>query len=152
MEKFKGKKGLSKSKNILLITMLILISSAIIWIVLKEPINKTAEQIAFYEYELDLKIRSVSLDENSMNITVVRNPGRGNFIGTSFKIEGNNLSETFIERSPLRELEMKTYQLDMISLNSPDAVKIQIAPIFKLESGEEMVGEVKDEYRFSWSR
>lgn len=147
-----GKKGITNSKNILLITMLILISSSIIWIVLKEPLDKTSQQIAFYEHELDIKIHSVSLDEDSMNITIVRNPGRGNFIGTSFKIESKNLSETFIERSSLKELEIKTYKLDMISLNSPDAVKIQISPIFRLESGEEMIGEVKDEYQFSWSR
>ena len=111
-EKFKSKKGISRSKNILLITMLILISASIIWIVLEKPLNQTAEQIAFYEYELNIKIKSVSLDENSMNITIVRNPGRGNFIGTSFNIEGKNISETFIERSSLKELEMKTYTLD----------------------------------------
>ncbi len=148
----KEKRGISRAKNMLLITVLILVSASIIWIVLKEPLNKTAEQIAFYEHELDLKIQSVALDSNSMNVTIVRNPGRGNFIGTSFKVEGNNISETFIEKSSLKELEMKTYKLEMVSLNSPNAVKIQIAPIFKLESGEEMIGEVKDEYQFSWSR
>lgn len=148
----KEKRGISRAKNMLLITVLILVSASIIWIVLKEPLNKTAEQIAFYEHELDLKIQSVALDSNSMNVTIVRNPRRGNFIGTSFKVEGNNISETFIEKSSLKELEMKTYKLEMVSLNSPNAVKIQIAPIFKLESGEEMIGEVKDEYQFSWSR
>lgn len=148
----KDKRGISRAKNMLLITALILISASIIWIVLKEPLNKTAEQIAFYEHELDLKIQSVALDNNSMNVTIVRNAGRGNFIGTSFRVEGNNISETFIEKSSLKELEMKTYKLEMVSLNSPNAVKIQIAPIFKLESGEEMIGEVKDEYQFSWSR
>lgn len=147
-----GKKGISKSNNLLLVTLLILISASIIWIVLKEPLDKTSQEIAFYEHELDIKIHSVSLDEDSMKVTIVRNPGRGNFIGTSFKIEGKNLSETFIERSSLDELEIRTYNLDMVSLNSPDAVKIQIFPIFRLESGEEMIGEVKDEYQFSWSR
>ncbi len=151
-KEFKGKKGISRSKNILLITMLILVSASIIWFVLKEPLNKTAEQISLYEHELDLKIKTVSLDENSMNITVVRNPGRGKFIGTCFKVEGQNVSEIFIERTSLNELEIKTYTLNMISLNSPNAIKIQISPVFKLESGEEMIGEVKDEYQFSWSR
>lgn len=108
----KEKRGISRAKNMLLITVLILVSASIIWIVLKEPLNKTAEQIAFYEHELDLKIQSVALDSNSMNVTIVRNPGRGNFIGTSFKVEGNNISETFIEKSSLKELEMKTYKLE----------------------------------------
>lgn len=114
--------------------------------------NKATKEIKMHEHGIDLKIHSVSLDKNSMDITIIRNPGGGEILGTVFKAEGKNISETFIERTPMKELEIKTYHLDMVSIYSPESIKIKISPIFQIESGEEIVGEVKDEYRFSWSK
>ena len=143
------KRGLSKSSNMLLITMLILITASIIWIVLRGPLRGTASQIQYYESELDIKIEKVQYQGNSLNITVKRNVGKGQFIGTSFLIETAESSEFFVERTILNELEMKTFTFNLIEKQPENIIKIKIAPIFKLDTGEEMVGETKDEYEFS---
>ena len=143
------KRGLSKSTNTLLITMLILISASIIWIVLKNPLQGTANQIDFYESELDLQIEKVNFSENFVNVTIKRNPGRGQFMGTSFVVEDDKNMEVFINKTPLAELEMKTFSLNLIKIESGKITKITISPIFKLESGEEMIGGIKDEYEIT---
>ncbi len=144
------KRGLSKSSNMLLITMLILITASIIWIVLRGPLTETANQIQYYESELNMQIEKVQYQGNSVNITVKRNAGRGQFIGTSFLIEEADNSEIFVERTPLNELEMRTFTFNLVLIKPENITRIKIAPIFRLDTGEEMVGETKDEYEFSF--
>ena len=151
MKEVDKKSGLARSANTLLITMLILISASIIWVVLRSPLNETANQISFYESELNLQIQKVKFNENQINITIKRNPGRGEFTGTSFVVEEGENSENFIEREHLNELEMKTFTLNLFLINPKNITKIKISPIFKLDSGQEMVGGVKDEYHFVYS-
>lgn len=151
MREANKKKGLSRSTNTLLITMLILVSGAIIWLVLRNPMHDTANQISFYESELNMQITKVKLNENTLNVTIKRNVGRGQFVGTSFIIEEGESSEVFLEKTTLNELEMKTFELNLIQINPSNITLIKIAPIFRLETGEEMVGQIKDEYNPKWN-
>jgi hypothetical protein len=126
MKKEVRKEGLSRSTNTLFITMLILISASIIWIVIRDPMNQTASQISFYESELNLQILKVKFYEDYINVTVKRNVGRGEFTGTSFVVEEGENSENFIERDTLNELEMKTFTLDLILINPKNSSHICI--------------------------
>ncbi len=149
-EKSSIRREYPKPKSIILIMLIVLISVLIFYNIFKGYLENTVDKIESYETKIDIKIVSVYLDEEFINVTIIRNSGAGNLTGVVFRIEGKEISEIFIEKGSLNELEMETYKLEMISLKSSDAIKISVTPIFILNEDKEVVGNVKDEYRFSW--
>ena len=147
-----SKRGLSTIVATLLILLLVMVAVGIIWIVVRNVIQSGTEQISLGKYTLDLQIEQVQkVDDSNINVKLKRNAGDGEFVGISFIIDDGDSTEVIKQNISLKELEVKTFQLILSGINASNIKKISIYPIFKLESGKEIVGPMKDEYTVSSS-
>src|SRR3989344_8465854 len=145
-------RGLSTIVAILLMLLLVMVAVGIIWVVVKNVIQSGAEQISLGKYTLDLQIEQVQkVDDSNINVKLKRNAGDGEFVGISFIIDDGDSTEVIKQNISMDELEVKTFQLILSGINASNIKKISIYPIFKLESGKEIVGPMKDEYTVSSS-
>ena len=135
----------------LLIIMLTLVAVGIIWVVVRNVIQGGAEQVSLGKFTLNLEIKNVVMDPvnlNKINVTVKRNVGDGEIAGLKFIIDdGENTEVIEVTNFSLDELQEKEINLSLTEIqNSSKIQKISVAPIFKLESGKAVTGDVKDEY------
>jgi parallel beta-helix repeat protein len=152
MLKRSDSRGLSTIVATLLIILLVLVAVAFLWAVVRGVIKGNAEQVSLGKFTLDLKIKNVVRDvnENSMDVKMKRNPGKGQFSGLAFIVEDEENSEVFdILNSSLYELEERTFNITLSSaMNVSELKKLSVAPIFTLKSGKEVIGEIADVYFF----
>jgi len=145
-----NKRGLSTIVTTLLILLLIFVAIGIIWIVVKKVIVEGSEQVSLGKFTLDLKITQVqTIDNNTIKVKIKRNQGAGDFVALSFIFDDGTNSEVIKRNSSMKEFEEIPFYLDLNEVNLSNLEKIEIAPVFRLESGKEVVGPVKDEYVFS---
>jgi hypothetical protein len=145
-----GSKGLSTIVATLLIILLTLVAVGIIWIVVRNVIQNGAEQVSLGKFTLNLKIEQVQkVSDTQLNVRVKRNPGEGEIVGIDFIIEDNDNTEVVKVNYSMQELETRNFQLSLAVVNASNIKKVSVAPIFKLSSGKETVGDVKDEYIIS---
>ncbi len=147
-----NKKGLSTIVSTLLILLLVFVAVSLLWVVVRNVIQGGTEQIALGKLTLDLEIKDVTVSGNVLNVRVKRNPGEGTFTGLSFVISDGDNSEVFqVTNVSMSEYAMQTFVLDVQSLGfvASNIKTIEIAPIFTLESGKQVTGDVKDTYALS---
>jgi len=143
-----SKKALSTIVSTLLILLLVFVAIGILWVVVKGLIEDSTETISLGKYTLDLKIDQVSINQNSVSVKVKRNPGEGDFVKIKFIFSDGKNSETFDRNVSLKEYEKRSFSFSLQEIEIDDLEKIEIVPIFKLESGKEVAGDVKDSYNF----
>jgi hypothetical protein len=152
MYKRGNKRGLSTIVATLLIILLTLVAVGLIWVVVRNVIQSGAEQVSLGKFTLDLEIKSVVANAtgNSINVKIKRNPGEGDISKLEFIIEDGQSTEVVETNVSLKELEERTINLPLTSLmNKSNIQKVSVAPVFILESGKEVIGDVKDEYVLS---
>lgn len=150
MEKRGNKKGLSTIVATLLVILLTLVAVGIIWMVLRNMIQDNAEEISFGKFTVDLDITHARIiNDTSINTTVKRNPGEGEIYGILFIVYDVTNSELKRYNISLAELQERRFNLMLSDLNTTNVQKLSIAPIFRLESGKESVGEITDEWVFN---
>lgn len=145
----RNEKGLSTIVATLLIILLTLVAVGIIWVVIRNVIQSNTEQISLGKFTLDLEIKDVLVNftNHSLNIKIKRNAGEGEISGLDFIVEDGDNTEVVESNLSLKELEERTINLPLSSsINISKIQKVSVAPIFKLESGKEVIGDVKDEY------
>jgi parallel beta-helix repeat protein len=145
-------KGLSTVVATLLIVLLVLVSIAVIWLVVKNVIQGGSEQVSLGKLTLNLEIKNIARDvgQNSMDVKIKRNVGDGDFSGLQFIVDNGKSTEiVIVSNSSLEELEEETYNLILnSSMNVSNLESVSVAPIFTLESGDEVVGSIEDTYIF----
>ena len=135
----------------LLIILLTLVAVGIIWVVIRNIINQGAEQVSLGKFTLNLEIKNVAIDPatpSNINVKIKRNPGAGEISGLNFIIDDGDTTEVVkMVNFSLNELEERTINLSLTKItNSSKIVKVSVAPIFRLESGKDVTGDVKDDY------
>ena len=146
------KRGLSTIVATLLIILLTLVAVGIIWIVVRNVIQGGAEQISLGKFTLDLGISQVqNINDSALSITLKRNAGKGDFVGIAFIAEDDSNKEVVKRNISMNELDIKNFQLYFLTINVSRLKKISIAPIFRLESGKEVSGDIEDEYTIGGS-
>lgn len=142
------KRGLSDVVTTLIIVLLVLVAIGIIWVVVKNVIQKGSEQIEIGQFSLDLQIKSVNVqgDDVTIGVDVKRNPGQGNFVGMNFVFSDGQNSETIRQNITLQELEEKSFTFTLTKINVISLKTVSIAPIYKLDSGKESTGNVLDNF------
>jgi len=144
-----NKRGLSTIVATLIIILLVLVAVGVVWIVVRNVISEGAEQVSLGKFTLDLSIEQVQLGENQISVKVKRNSGEGDFVALKFILDDGDLTEVVEYNGSLKELEQRTFVLNLQSVNGSKIKKIQIAPVFRLSSGKEVTGDIKDEYVIS---
>jgi hypothetical protein len=147
----KNSRGLSTIVATLLIILLTLVAVGVIWVVVRNVIQQGAEQVSLGKFTLNLEIENVIIDPavpNYFSVRIKRNAGEGEISGLKFIVDDGDTTEVVEwNNHSLNELEERTINLTLTSiLNASNIQKVSVAPIFKLESGKEVTGDVKDEY------
>lgn len=143
------KRGLSDIVTTLLIILLTVVAIAIIWMVVRNIIQKGSEDIELGQFTLDLEIESVSIGENNVTVVVVRrNPGEGELIGMNFVFSDGLTSETIRKDVALNESDTRSFTLTLTKIGTNNLKEVSIYPIYKTTSGNEAVGNIADKYEF----
>ena len=128
----------------LIIILLTIVALGIIWVVVKNILDKGSDEITLTGLTLDLEITKVVVDETFVNVTVKRNPGDGNLVGINFVFSDGDNSVVVRRDTTLAELGVQTFSFIQLQLAVGEITSISIAPIFETSSGKETIGEVKD--------
>jgi hypothetical protein len=94
-------------------------------------------------------LQAQKINDSALNVKVKRNVGDGEFVGINFVIDDGDNVEVIKTNTSLNELETKNFYIFLIEINASKIKKISIVPVFRLESGKEVNGDVKDEYTIS---
>ena len=140
-----SKRGLSTVVATLLIILLVLVAVGIIWVVVRNVIQKGAEEIELGQFSFDLSIKSAYIEGSNVKVSVRRSSGEGEMVGVKF-IFSDNLNSFIADRDvPLESLEVRTFTFNSTEVGGIETVQIvSVAPIYKLESGSEKTGSVTD--------
>lgn len=145
-----NKKGLSSIIATLLIILLVFVVIIILWIVLKAVIKSNTEQISLGKFTVNLEITSAKIiNGTNVNIHVKRNLGDGEVYGVFFIFYDNDNSESKKYLMSLSELQEMSFEVFLSELITTNLEKVAVAPVFKLESGKEIVGDITDEWIFN---
>jgi hypothetical protein len=140
------KKGLSTIVTTLIIILVSLVSIAVIWVVIRNVVEKSSEQIYIGKFTVDLEIKQVAAGNGEVNVSVKRNVGAGDLHGLFFIISDGATSQTFEENNvQLGELGQKTFTLSYSGI----VKKVSVAPIFQTASGEGKTGEIENSISFT---
>ena len=142
-----NKSGLSRIAINLIIILLIVIIAGVIFFLVRDIINNQGKQEVFDDSTLDLKISQVQkINDNTLDVTVKRNEGKGQFVALSFAVDDGALMEIVRVNSSMSENQNGSFSLNFILLNASKIKRVSVTPIFIDENGEEVIGNVKDEY------
>ncbi len=139
------KKGeLSRLAVNLLIGSLIIILGGIIFFIVR---GWNEGQDIYDDENIDLKISQVKkVNDNTLDLTLRRGVGEGEFVGLSFQVSDGRLIEVIRINSSMPENQTGNFSLKFISMNASRVKKISVTPIYLNEEGVEVIGNVKDEY------
>lgn len=146
------KRGLSGVVTTLIIILLVLVAVGVIWVVVKNLVEKGAEQVELGQFTLDLQIKSAQVQNGNVTVVVVkRNPGQGNFVGMNFVFSDGQNSETIRQNITLEELEEKSFTFTLTKISTSNLKSVSIAPIYELDSGKETQGNAAASFEFKKS-
>ena len=135
------KRGLSGVVTTLIIVLLVLVAVGIIWAVVKNVVQRGAEQVDLGQFTLDLQIKKAQVQNGNVTVVVVkRNAGNGNFVGMNFIFSDGQNSEIIRQNASLQELEEKSFTFTLTKISTNNLKTVSVAPIYQLDSGKETVG------------
>src|SRR3989344_5947807 len=120
------KRGLSGVVTTLIIVLLVLVAVGIIWAVVKNVVQRGAEQVDLGQFTLDLQIKKDQVQN-------------GNFVGINFIFSDGQNSEIIRQNASLQELEEKSFTFTLTKISTNNLKTVSVAPIYQLDSGKETV-------------
>lgn len=139
-----NKRGMSEVVTTLIIILLVIVSIGIVWVVVKNILDKGKDEITLTGLTLDLEITKAVVEDEILSVTVKRNPGEGDLIGINFVISDGDNSVVVTRDTTLSELGVQTFTFTLSTLAVGEITSISIAPIFETSSGKEITGEIHD--------
>ena len=137
------KRGLSSVVTALIIILLVIVAAGIVWVVISNVIKEGTEDIYLGKLTISLDIKDVRVQTDSVDVKVKRNPGRGELVGIKFFVNDGVRTEEFEMPTTINELGEQTFVLDYVGL----VKEVSIAPMLKLDSGKEVIGNEADKKR-----
>ena len=140
------KRGLSAVITTVIIILLVMVSTGIIWVVIKNLVVEGSEEISFGRFVFDLSIKRAYMSGTDVWVSVRRSPGGGDdLIGINL-IFSNRTDSIVIEKTiALRELEERTFVFtpaEVPGIGAGD--EVSVAPIYLSDSGREKLGDITD--------
>jgi len=131
------KKGLSTVITSMILILLSLVAVGIVWVVIRNVITETVDDISISSVVLDLDVKSFIDNGGEITVRVKRNVGEGDITGLAFVIsDGINSEIIEVEDVDLKELGEGNFLLNYDGL----VKDISVAPIFLTESGRNKIG------------
>lgn len=134
------KRGLSTLVATLLIILVSLVAVAVIWLVISSVLQKQSQQILTGQSNVALQIQKVQVepDNVTMDVTVKRDPGEGNFTAMNLIFSDGKNSEAVEENVTLAQLGEQTFIVTPSNIKNVKTVSV--APILSQSSSQEVVG------------
>ncbi len=134
------KRGLSAIITMIIVILLVLVGFVFVWFAVKNFISEGVDISSTGKVFINLEIKNVNIGVDSVNVTVKRNIGEGEISKLKFIVSNDDTTEVIEKTTNIGELEQATFNINTtICMN-----KISVAPVIKLESGKEIIGEIKD--------
>ena len=140
-----NKRGLSTVVTTLIIILLVFVAIGIVWVVVRNVISQGVEQISLGGLTINLEIKDVKINLDTIEINVKRNPGEGELSGIKFLVSDGVGTQVFEEETNMQELGERRFTLNYAGL----VKEVSIAPILKSKSGKEIIGREIDKKVFS---
>ena len=132
-----SKRSLSEIATSLIIILLVLVAIGIIWVVTKNIISRTSEQITIDPLTNNIKIDEAKVGLLTANIKLTRTQGNANLTSLQFVFSEGIDFYTYEEKNPqLDELNTKTFKIPLADGINPTTMKI--IPIFEKSKGLEV--------------
>lgn len=133
----KTKRGMSAVITTLIIILLVLFAIGILWSIIANLLKDTSEQISIDRFTVDVTIKEVDVydDMNRIDITILRNPGRGDISGLVFIFSNSTNSERFVNDTTLDELATSVYSF-FPDMNVSEIDSIEVYPIIEEDIGD----------------
>ena len=145
-------KGLSAIVATLIIILLVIVAVGIVWVVIRNVIGEGAEGIELGKFTFDLSIKSAYIDGTNVKVLIRRSPGGGDLVGVKFIFFDGANSFSTDRKISLIELQEKLFSFNSTEVGGINNVQeVSVAPIYKLDSGKEKVGDITDTYTISGS-
>ena len=144
-----NKKAMSAVVTTLVIILLAIVAVGIVWVVVKNIIDKGKGEISLTGLVTDLEIQKASVDENTLSVIVKRKSGEGNLTGVNFVISDGDNSVVIERETIFEKLGTKIFDFDLNTLNTSFIKEVSIAAIYKLESGKKLTGNIIDSFEFT---
>lgn len=139
-----NKRGLSTIVVSLAMIIFVLIAAGVMWVVIRNLLEKQGENVSVAPMNVDVKISSVSdpAGANNVQITTKRNPGAGTTTGIKYIIQFNDgtFAATCDDSNPILELVERTYTCALGSKEFADIKEIKYAPIIDMGDGKTKAG------------
>ena len=141
---FAGNRGLSAVVTTLLIILLSIIAIGVVWVVVKNVVDKGSEQINLGQFTLDLSIKNAYIDGSDVKVGVRRSPGQGEISGIKF-IFYNGTDSSIVQKDvSLGPLDAKTFSFNSTEVGGIDSVqRVSVAPVY-VSSGKSVTGDITD--------
>jgi len=129
------KKGLSGVVTTLLLILLGLVAVGVLWVVVANVIEDSSSQVNLDKFTLSLDIESVKYNQNTFDLVLKRNPGKGEIDSMKIIFSDGNYSQTY-EVSGIDELQSKLFN---VNYDRPPKI-ISVLPILKNDKGDTTEG------------
>ena len=140
------KRGLSTIVTTLIMILFVLAAVAIVWVVIKNVIVEKSEEISIRSFTMNLEIKNVKIEEDTISMDVKRNPGKGEITGIKFIFDDGTNTEIINEEIVLKELDTEGFSFTLDNLNIHNVETISIVPINIDDSGKEVIGPLMDSW------
>ena len=144
----RGKRGISAVIVTMIIIFLALVSTGIVWGVVKNIISSGSDQISLGSFTTDVEIQSVKVGEETVDVDVKRNVGGGDVTRLKFVFSDGQDSGVIERTVSLEELEQEKFTFFLSQLPITSLKTVSVSPVFISESGKETIGKVQDEFEF----
>jgi hypothetical protein len=142
----KNSRGLSEVVTTLIIVLLVLVAIGIVWVVVNNLLQEGSGEVEIGQFTLDIQIESVRVQDGEVIVVVKRNSGKGDFIGINFIFSDNQSSEIIRQNTTFDEFQKKSFTFTLSEIDLTKLKTVSIAPIFKLSSGKEKIGNLGDSF------
>ncbi|MEM3116583.1 MAG: archaellin/type IV pilin N-terminal domain-containing protein [Candidatus Pacearchaeota archaeon] len=149
---FENKKAISEIMAALLIILFVIIAAAIIWVVIRNVLYSSSEEIDLGGSKIYLSIEDAYVDDQQdLNVVVARDSGEGELKGLRFLFDDGGDRYTVDRMVIISELGKRTFKFNSteIGVNVNFIDKISVAYFYGVGSRENRTGPITDSLEIS---
>jgi len=124
-------RGVSVVIGTIFMVALVLVAASITWVLIRNVVNQSGDEVSLGRVSVDLKILSVSINAGNLVVNVQREKGKGELKGIKFVVEGNDEIEVVENDTSLEEFEATKFSLVLETIAPENVTKVSVVPVLK---------------------
>jgi len=143
-----SKRGFSVILAVVILFVFAFLVFGSIFVMNNDFANGEEKQTQLGSVNINLDLENAILDGNTINAVVKRNEGSGDLIAINFILEDGTSVGIIKKETTLAENQTEVFVLDLNEISLENAIAISVAPIYKLDDGEEVTGSSSSRISF----